>query len=49
MCLARNEKGGKNEQKPFCPSTKTPLERFRTIMVVRYKKIVFDVKFIDFE
>jgi len=35
--FARNEKWGKNGQNPFCPSTKTAVERAGTIMVVRYK------------
>jgi len=48
MRFAHNEKGGKNGQKPFCASTKTPLERARTSMVVRYKNMIFDIDFVVF-
>jgi hypothetical protein len=37
MRFARNEKGGKNGQKLFCPFTKPSRKRARTIMAVRSK------------
>jgi hypothetical protein len=37
MRFARNKKGSKNGQKPFCPSTKTRQKRAKTIMPVRSK------------
>ncbi len=58
MRFARNKKEGKNGQNPFCPSTKTPRKRARTIMVVRYRNddfvsqtakiLIFDTFCVDF-
>jgi len=44
MRFARNKKRGKNGQKLFCLSTKTCLERAKTIMAIRYKKWLLDTK-----
>ena len=49
MRFARNKNGGKNGQKRFCPSTKTPLKRAKTIMPVRYKNSGFDSCGIEIE
>ncbi|MGN6397286.1 MAG: hypothetical protein ACTHMI_17085 [Mucilaginibacter sp.] len=42
MRLAHNKKGSENGQKSFSPSTKTALERFRTIMPVQYKYSLYN-------
>jgi hypothetical protein len=42
MLLAHIEKKAKNGQNLFCPFTKTPQKRAKTIMPIRYKNSDFD-------